>query len=205
MLASISSQLSTIQSNIDGAIAGTVLSGLAIVGGIFMTAVGGVAEFVTAGTSTPLVVAGIAVVAAGVGGEVASALALKNLNGQKASLLQQQSTLTAEVNLATGISTGIGSLQTQANTSVTAASQMENAWSFLSDDLSNLSSDLQKGITNTGMLRTLFLTAANAEIQQVLNDTATIKTQMSGVQTLVAPANTNIGDYIVSVAQQNAA
>jgi non-hemolytic enterotoxin B/C len=205
MLASISSQLGTIQSDINGAIAGTVLSGLAIMGGIFMTAVGGVAEFVTAGTSTPLVVAGIAVVAAGVGGEVASALALKNLNDQKASLLQQRSTLTAEVNLATGLSSGIGNLQGAASSSVTAASQMENAWGSLNSDLGNLASDLQKGITNTGFLRTLFLTTANTEIQTVLTDTATIKTQMSGVQSLVAPANSNIGDFIVSVAQQNAA
>jgi non-hemolytic enterotoxin B/C len=205
MLQSISSQLSSIQSNINGAIAGTVLSGLAIIGGVFMTAVGGIAEFVTAGTSTALVIGGIAVVTAGVGGEVAAALALKSLNDQKASLLQQQSTLTSEVNLVTGLSSGIGNLQGQASNSVTAASQMENAWSSLSADLTNLSSDLQKGITDTGFLRTLFLNTASTEIQTVLTDTATIKSQMSGVQSLVAPANTNIGDFIVSVANQNAA
>ena len=50
----------------------------------------------------------IVVAGAGIGG-LTAALALKSLNDQKASLLQQQSTLTSEVNLATGLSTGIGS------------------------------------------------------------------------------------------------
>ena len=46
------------QGKIDGLIAGAALSGLAIVGGVFVAAVGGIAEFVTAGTSTVLVIAG---------------------------------------------------------------------------------------------------------------------------------------------------
>ncbi|MBB5019302.1 hypothetical protein HNQ59_002600 [Chitinivorax tropicus] len=205
VLASIDDQLGTIQSKIDGAIAGIVLSGLAIVGGVFLTAVGGVADFVTAGTSTPLVIAGIGIVAAGIGGEVASAITLKNLNDTKATLLKQKSTLTAEVNLVTGISGAIGSLQSQAAAAVTAASQMTDAWNFLTGDLGTLADDLNKGIISTGTLRTLFLTAANSAIQQVLQDTTIIKTQMTGVQSLVAPQGTNIGDYMVALATKQAA
>ena len=205
VLAGISDELGSIQSKIDGAIAGIVLSGLAIVGGVFMTAVGGIADFVTAGTSTPLVVGGIAIIAAGVGGEVASAIVLKNLNDEKASLLQQKSTLTSEVNLATGMSTSIGSLKDQAAAAVQAATQMENAWNSLSSDLGNLSSDLQNGITSTDAIRTMFLTAANSITQTVIADTNTIKQQMSGVNASVAPANTNFGDYVVQLAKQNAA
>ncbi|NHQ90803.1 HBL/NHE enterotoxin family protein [Janthinobacterium lividum] len=200
VLSSINSQLGTIQGQIDGAIAGTVLSGLAIVGGTFMVVVGGVADFVTAGTSTPLVVAGVAVVAAGIGGEVASAITLKNLNDEKATLLGQEASLTAEVKLATGISSGYASLSNQVQAAVQSATQMENAWEFLSSDLGSLIGDLQQGIQNTDTIRTLFLTAANTEMQAVTTDITTIKGQMTGVTSIVAPKGQTVGEAAVAAA-----
>lgn len=202
ILDSINSQLSDIQGKIDGAIAGTALSGLAIVGGAFVIAVGAVADFVTAGTSTPVVVGGVAIVAAGIGGEVASAITLKNLNDEKASLLSEKSTLTAEVNLAVGISSGYNSLLTQVKGAVEAATQMQNAWQFLSSDLGNLVADLQKGIQSADQVRTLFLTAANTEIQTVITDINTIKGQMAGVTNIVAAPGQTVGDAIVEAAQK---
>ncbi|MCP4425497.1 MAG: alpha-helical pore-forming toxin family protein [Chloroflexi bacterium] len=200
VLASISDQLSTIQSDIDGAIAGIVLSGLAIIGGVFMTAVGAIAEFVTAGTSTALVLGGLAVTAAGIGGEVASAITLKNLNDSKATLLKQKSTLNAEVNLAQGISSSYQSLGNQVKTAVDAATAMENAWNFLSGDLGSLVNDLNQGIQNTNQVRTLFLTAANSEVSAVTKDISTIKAQMAGVQKVNVPKGTTVGDAIVAAA-----
>ena len=210
VLQSIDGQLGTIQSSIDGAIAGIALSGLAILGGIFVTAVGAIADFVTLGTSTPLVVGGIALIIAGVGGEVASAVTLKNLNDQKNKLLIEKSNLKSEVNLALGMSSGYTSLNNQAQSAMTAATQMSNAWNFLSGDLGNLASDLEKGITSTDQARTIFLTAANTVITSVIQDVTIIKNQMAGVISSVAPIgsggskSTTIGDYIVSEANKYA-
>lgn len=205
VLDSLNSQLSTIQGQIDGAIAGTVLSGLTIVGGAFLTAVGAVEDFVTAGASTPLVVAGVAIVCAGVGGEVASAITLKNLNDQKANLLNQESSLKAEVKLATGISGGYQSLMNQVKSAVEAASQMENAWNSLSSDLGNLIDDLQQGIKSAAEVRKLFLAASNTEIQTVVTDINTIKGQMAGVTSIVAKPGQSVGEAIVAAAQSAAA
>lgn len=200
-LSSINDQLSTIQSQIDGAIAGAVVSGLAIVGGVFMIAVGGVGEFVTAGTSTPLLIGGIAVVAAGIGGEVASAIALKNLNAQKATLLQEKSTLTAEVNIATGIGGAYGSLGNQVKSAVDAASAMQNAWNFLSSDLDTLSKDLDKGILSTGEIQKIFLTAAQTEVNTIISDITTIKTQMTSPKIIAVEPGQTVGDAIVKAAE----
>ncbi len=204
VLKSIDGQLGTIQGKIDGAIAGIAISGLAILGGVFITAVGAVADFVTAGASTPVVVGGVALIAAGVGGEVASAVTLSNLNNEKAKLLREKSTLTAEVNLALGIKGGYSSLANQAGAAMNAATQMQNAWEFLGGDLSNLINDLEKGTTSSGEVRKIWLTAANSTVASVLKDTNIIKTQMSGTKQLVAPKGENIGDYIVSVAKNGA-
>ncbi|MEH2305153.1 HBL/NHE enterotoxin family protein [Nostoc sp.] len=205
ILASDNKELSSIQGKIDGAIAGIVTSALAILGGSFMIAVGGIADFVTAGTTTPLVAGGIGIVAAGVGGEVASAITLKSLNDQKATLLTEESTLTAEVKLATGISSGYQSLLNQVKSAVDAATQMENAWEFLSSDLGSMISDLQNGVQNAGQIRTLFLTAANTEVQTVIRDINTIKGQMDGVQIIVAKSGQTVGEALVAAAQQSAA
>ena len=74
VLDSINGQLKTLQSQIDGEIAGVTLSALAIAGGTFMICVGGITDFVTAGTTTPLVVGGIGMLAGGVAGEIGTAI-----------------------------------------------------------------------------------------------------------------------------------
>ncbi|MEP7120786.1 MAG: HBL/NHE enterotoxin family protein [Byssovorax sp.] len=204
-LADIQSQINSIQSKIDGAIAGIVLSGLAIAGGLFLVAVGGVAEFVTAGTSTPVVAGGIAIVAAGIGGEVASALTLASLNSTKAKLYTQQASLRAEVQLASGLSGAYTSFNDQVKTAADAATQMSNAWNFLASDLSSLTTDLKNGAASADTLRTLFLTAANTVAQKANTDVTTIKQQMTGVTTKVAPRTANFSDFILTLAPKQAA
>jgi hypothetical protein len=205
VLASDKSELNSIQGKIDGAIAGIVISGLAIVGGAFMIAVGGIADFVTAGTTTPLVVGGIGIVASGIGGEVAAAITLKNLNDEKAKLLRDEANLTAEVKLATGISSGYQSLNSQVSSAVTAATQMVTAWDFLMDDLGSMITDLQNGIQNAGQIRTLWLTAANTEVQTVITQIATIQSQMAGVTSIVAKPGQTVGQALVAAAEQQLA
>lgn len=198
ILASDDRELSSLQGKIDGAIAGIVTSGLAIVGGSFMIAVGGIADFVTAGTTTPLVVGGIGIVVAGVTGEVASAITLASLNNQKATLLTEEATLRAEVTLAMGISGGYQSLLNQVRSAVDAATQMENAWKFLSSDLGSMISDLNSGVQSAGLIRQIFLTAANTAVQTVLVDISTIKTQMAGVTIIVAKQGQTVSQALLA-------
>jgi uncharacterized protein YukE len=205
VLDSLNSQIDDIQSKINGAITGTVLSGLAIVGGSIMILVGALAEAVTGGLATALVVGGAAVLIAGIGGEAASGVALGGLLDQKADLITRGTTLRAEVQLALGLKTGFANLKDQVATAVQAATAMQNAWSFLESDLGNLASDLNKGIIGTDIIRTLWLNTANSAIQPVQTDIATIKQQMAGTSLRIAPKGTPIGTYVGDVAQGLAA
>lgn len=181
VLASINSQLDTMDGKIAGAIAGTALSGLTILGGGLMIAIGAIAEFVTAGTSTALVIAGVGVVAVGVAGEVASALTLSAMLNQKADLLQRKSSLQAEVKLAQGVSTGFRTLANGAASSAEAAQQMANAWSGLDQHLGNLIGHLKSGQTDVDGMRRLFQAAARGDVKNVQADSRLIQAQLAGV------------------------
>lgn len=200
----IDSDLSDLQSKIDGAIAGIVLSGLAILGGIFMVAVGAIGEIFTGGASTAMIVGGVAVIAVGVGGEVASAVMLANLNGAKAKMLHDKANLKDEVKLALGIGSAYKSLSTQVKAAVDAATEMKNAWGFLSGHLDGLIGDLDKGIINTGAVRQLFLTAANTEVATINKDITIIENQMSGVTKVPVKSGQYVGDAIVAAAKSRA-
>jgi hypothetical protein len=200
VLSSINGELSSLQKQIDGAIAGIVISALTIVGGVFVICVGAVADFVTAGTSTGAVIGGVGIVAAGVAGEAGSITALVSLNNQKASLLREETQLTDEVKLATAVGNGYTSLVNQVNNALTAASSMANAWESLVSDIGSLISDLNSGITSADAVRQLFLAAANGEIQNVLTDLQTIKTQMAGVTVNQATSGQTVSDVIAKTA-----
>ena len=200
ILKSITDQLNTIQTKIDEAIAGTVLSGLATAGGTIMAAVGGIAEFITVGKSTPLLFGGISLVVIGIGGEVASAITLKYLNDEKAKALIKAN-LTAEVILVTGISLSYGSLRNQVGNAVNAATNMINSWQFLSADLGIMISDIKNGIKDTGEIRTIILMAANEAVKTVIKDTEIIKAQMVGVTNIVAQKGQTVGEAIVAAAE----
>ena len=138
----------------------------------------------------------------GIGG-VASAITLKNLNDEKADLLTEKADLKAEVKLATGISSGYKSLNNQVNSAVTASTGMSNAWISLSDDLKSMIDDLQNGVTSAGIIRKIFLTAANTVIKTILTDIDTIKKQMSGVTNIVAEKGQTVGEAAVAAAKGN--
>lgn len=203
MLKQYEKDLANIESNIGGQIAGIVVSGLAIVGGIFITAVGAIAGFVTAGTSGYLVAGGIAIIVAGVSGTVAASLVLRSLYSEKAKILNDQSILSSEVALALGIGTAFSTLSTEVGGAIISARQMSTAWSFLGNDLRTVSDDLKNGILKADMARTLFLKAADSQLQKaVVTDIEIIKAQMTGVQQLDVVPNRSMADTIDALERQ---
>ena len=198
VLADLSNQIDAVRSKIDWAIAGAALSGVAIAGGALLTCVGGVAEFVTVGTSTPLVLAGVAIMSVGFVGAAGSAAGLITLYDAKADLLRRQADLKEEVKLALGLQAGYNSLFGQVSSAVTACSNMSNAWSSLSSDLQKLIAGLDRGDNpdTSDAVRRLLLGAATQEVQTVLSDVSTIKQQLAGVQQIVAQPGQLITDLI---------
>ena len=174
-------QVKTIQKKQDGLIAAMTISGLTTVAGGFLVAIGSIAEFVTDGASTPVVVGGVALIAVGAAGEAASIIAYEKLGKQLKHLFDEESTLKTEIKLLTSINGAFDILKDKANVAAQAADQMSSAWKFLAGDLNTLSEDLKKGETSVGAIQTLFLTAANNLIPSVLDDVSTIKKQMTGV------------------------
>ena len=201
VLAQLADEASQLNGQIDGCIAGIVVSSLAIIAGAFITAVGAVADFVTAGASTPVVLGGLAIIAAGVGGEAGAGVALGNLLSAKAALYQKQSTLSAEVLVSAQISHGYAGLQAQAENAVTAATQMYNAWESLNADLNSLIDDLQNGTTSGDAVRQLWLTAADSTVKTVLTDISTIKGQMAGVKAVSAPTDQTLVEFYKTLSQ----
>jgi non-hemolytic enterotoxin B/C len=206
VLSTLKGEVKTVQDQIDGAIAGSVVSALAIVGGGFLAAVGGVSDFVTAGTTTPLIIGGIAIAATGVAGETAAATQLNTLNNKKARLLQEEATLQAEVKLALGISTAYESFHGQVLSAVSAAQDMVNAWTSLGSDVGKVIDDLNKGVMKPAEA-VLWANAAQNLFAQVTNDINLITQQMAGATPSVAPSGQTVGQAIVAAAaaQQSAA
>lgn len=203
ILASLEKDLDQIDTQIRGMIAGTVLSSLAIAGGVFMIGVGAVGGFVTAGTSYTLIAGGVAVVAGGIGGTVGFAKGLQAAYAAKAALLQEKSSLTNEVNMATGINGAFSQFKNLGIDAMNATTQMKNAWVTINGDLNVLSQNLQNGIISTDFLREFFLTAANETIPVIQQDISIIKQQMTGVEVSSA-GDLSIGDYAVQLAEQAA-
>ncbi|HDZ8894250.1 TPA: HBL/NHE enterotoxin family protein [Aeromonas dhakensis] len=200
VLAQLNGDIDKVNAAIDGAIAGIVAGGLLVIGGAFVTAIGAVADFVTAGTSTPVVIGGVAMMVAGAGGITAGAIVLHNSLGTRQDLYQKRSNLNSEVLIATQIGNGYKGLQVQAQNAVTAATQMSNAWDALTSDLGSLITDLDKGITSGDDIRQLWLTAADTTVKTVLTDVTTIKAQMAGVSPLQVPQTDTIANFVARLA-----
>lgn len=181
VLASLNEQIKSIDSKIDGCIAGSVLSAFTILGGALMIAIGGIADFVSAGTCTPLILGGLAVLALGTSGEIVSGVELAQFYKTKANLLQTQKHLQSESILLNGFCTTYEQLTNQAKKAADAVGQMANAWGFVSNNLGSMASDLKNGISTTGIIRDLFLKAAEGLIPGINNEINIIESQMAGV------------------------
>lgn len=175
--------LDQIESKIDGCISGVVLGGLAVVGGVFLIVTGAVAGVVTAGTSIPLVVAGVAVLAAGAGATTGSAIVLANLIKEKGNLLRQRGRLEGEVRLVTAMSNQFSGLASSTEGAALAAQAMTNAWSQTHDHLGTLRTRLQKaGSTEADIVRQMYIRTATKDICDVQRDVRVIQDQLNGAQ-----------------------
>ncbi|WP_422104454.1 HBL/NHE enterotoxin family protein [Winogradskyella sp.] len=192
----ITSELSSLDHEIAGAITSTGFEGLAILGGVVMIVVGAVADFVTAGTNPELVIGGVVAVVAGVGAGAGSIVVLANAYKKKAELLQEESSLKDEVKLVAGMSGAYTQLSKQIASAVVAANAMEAAWQIISDDLDSLINDLQDGILSSDDVRKMFLTEANTDIKILQGEIQVIKQQMAGVKTKTLPQRETIREFI---------
>ena len=181
VLKTLNDQIVSIDNKINGCITGSVFSAFAILGGALMIAIGGIADFITAGTCTPLIIGGVAVLALGTGGEIASGVELAQFYKTKANLLQTQKNLKSEAKLLNSFCKTYEDLNNKAKNAAEAAGQMANAWGFVSNSLGSMASNLENGICNTGVIRDLFLQAAKGLIPGINNEIKIIEAQLAGV------------------------
>ena len=178
---SIDDQIGTLDKEIAAASAAIAVGGLAVLGGGLMIATGAIAELITAGTSTALVVAGVGVAVAGVASVTAGGITLAHALDAKGELLGKKAKLTAEVTYALNIKGNFSTIAASCAKGAKAAGEMANAWDTMTGHLGNLITDLESGKTSVGGMRTLFLTAAQGDVKNILSDNSTIQKQLAGV------------------------
>ena len=183
-IAELNNQISDMDGRIAGAATGVALSGLVIIGGALMIAAGAIATFLTAGVSTPLVVAGVVVVVAGAAGLTASSIVLANLITAKAGLISQKATLDADLKFLTNFKSTMKTLGDAASDAATQINNMSNAWGLLSGNLGNVVGSIQDARTYSDLpvVVQAYLNTAGAQWSQVQTNTQIIQQQMTGVQ-----------------------
>jgi non-hemolytic enterotoxin B/C len=190
-IADLETQISDMDKRIAGAATGIALSGLTIIGGALMIAAGSIASFITAGTSTPLIVAGVAVVVVGAGGLAASSIVLSQLIGAKAGLIEQKAELDADLKFLTNFKSTMGTLGTSASEAATQINNTSNAWGLLSGNLGNVVGSIQQSrdYSQLPVVVQAYLNTAGAQWSQVQANTQIIQQQMTGVQLPKLPNN----------------
>jgi hypothetical protein len=190
-IADLEGQISDMDKRIAGAATGIALSGLTIIGGALMIAAGSIASFITAGTSTPLVVAGVAIVVVGAAGLAASSIVLSQLIGAKAGLIEQKVQLDADLKFLTNFKSTMGTLGTAASEAATQINNMSNAWGLLSGNLGNVVGSIQQSrdYSQLPVVVQAYLNTAGAQWSQVQANTQIIQQQMTGVQLPKLPNN----------------
>lgn len=202
ILSHFAAEIDNINVGIDASIAAVVGGAFLTLTGGFAVAIGGVASFITAGTSTMAVIGGVAMLAAGVGGITAGSIALSKTLQARQSLYEQRQELRDEVKLATQFSTSFNGLFQHAQSAVDAASKMSNCWDALYADIDTMSSDLSTGIISTDSVRTLFLTGADQDLPKIKSDITMTKQQMAGVSSMDVPKTNTIAEYIATLAKK---
>lgn len=187
VLASLDQQIGELDKQIAGAATGVALSGLAILGGVFVVCVGAVASFVTAGTSIPVVIGGVALIVAGAAGLTASSIVLANAINTKGNLLQQKAELNASLKFLHDFKSTMGQLSSSASMAATQLTNMQNAWTILGNNMGNVVKALDNARTYDQLPITVqaYLNTANKQWTTVQKNVQTIEQQMTGVQTTV--------------------
>ncbi|MBC1195132.1 HBL/NHE enterotoxin family protein [Microcystis aeruginosa BLCCF158] len=191
-LASLNDQLSDLDGKIAGASVGVALSGLTIIGGGLLIATGAIATFITAGTSAPMVAAGVAIVVVGAAGLTASSIVLANLISTKSNLLQQKQQLKDSVTFLTGLKSSLDPLNNLAQNASNEVNNMYNAWTFLGKNLGQVSSSLENADKYSQLPITVqaYLNTAYGQWDAVDQSIEMIQNQMTGV-TVETPKDAN--------------
>ncbi|MFY7884225.1 MAG: HBL/NHE enterotoxin family protein [Dolichospermum sp.] len=192
VLAHLNDQLSELDGQIAGASVGVALSGLTIIGGGLLIATGAIATFITAGTSKPMVAAGVVIVIAGAAGLIASSIALANLISTKSSLLQQQQQLKDSVICLTGLKSSLEQLNNLAQNASNEVNNMYSAWTFLGENLGQVSTSLENADKYSKLPITVqaYLNTAYDRWDAVDRSMANIENKMTGV-TVKTPKDAN--------------
>lgn len=191
-LAELDAQISSLNSKIAGASVGVGLSGLALIGGIFMICIGAIANFVTAGTSTTFVVIGASLAVAGAGGLTGSSIVLANLIRDKGKLLDRKAVLDAYVAAITGVQDSVGGLHDSAQSAADCAGSMQRAWDLFGGDLKQVENTLTYAQSFSDLPSSVqgFFETAENQWNSVSTDIDIIKQQMTGVQVKKLSQNT---------------
>jgi hypothetical protein len=188
-LKTLDKTIDELDSKIGGAIAGVALGGLAVVGGAFLIAVGGIASFVTAGTSSVLVGVGVVVLVGGVAATTASGIVLGNLVAQKGKLMEQREEIKAELKILKDLKGSIANLSGAISPAIEATTNMVNAWNILDGNMGNVIDAIDSARTSSSLpiLVRAYLGTANEQWGTVQKNASTIEEQLSGVQTKEVP------------------
>jgi len=180
-------QMAKIDGDMSGLIAGAVISGLAVVGGAVLIAIGSIAGFVTAGTSAPLAVLGGVILVGGIGGSVGTGVGLGALAKQKSGLMLEKTSLTEEVKFSRALQSTLDQLTNSTDAAALASQDMANAWTLLGGHMKNLADDLAAGRLGLDALVRLYVAAADRDAQDVKGDLRVIQQQLAGVNPTIVP------------------
>ncbi|MFG2639066.1 HBL/NHE enterotoxin family protein [Streptomyces sp. NPDC048362] len=135
ILAEIDKQVDELNSQINGMIGGMVASVLGAIAGAIMIAVGAVGSVLTGGTSVPLIVAGVAVCAGGVGGSIAGGIKLAEAIELRDQKILQRAEIHQQLPAVKLLKDNLALFSTQASNSAAASQAMANSWNILKTDL----------------------------------------------------------------------
>ncbi|KMO41649.1 HBL/NHE enterotoxin family protein [Methylobacterium aquaticum] len=188
-IAELSNQIDDMNKRIAGAAAGVAISGLVMIGGGLMIALGAIGTVFTGGASTPLIIAGVAVTVLGAAGLTASSVVLAKLIEAKSGLLTQQAQLNGTVTFLTDFKGTMGTLGSSAATAAQQLTNMKNAWDILGGNLGNVVASVQSAQTYSDLpvVVQAYLNTAASQWTTVLGNVTTIQNQMSGVKSVKVP------------------
>ena len=179
--------------------AGSVLS-FGIPFGIYIMLVGGVANFITKGTSIPLLLGGGVLLLGGESVAISFGILLSGLLKEKANLYMRNSRLIADVQLALGISNGSDFFAKKMQDLTLAVSHLQSTLALLANYLDKLIRELRNRMITPVHVRSIFL-SSSSEVKKVLVDFVTIRRRMAGVIMIKAKPNQTLADLILQVSQ----
>lgn len=136
-LKEILAEISGIQTEIDGAIAGAAVSALAMIGGTVMIIIGGVATLPSGGASVAIVLSGVGIVTTGIVGVTGFATKITSANKKLQSLYQRAS----ETNYSLVL---VQSLRGQVKSLFNATVEMNSATNLLNSEWDSINLGLDK-------------------------------------------------------------